>query len=183
MKAALELLKVQFPEDVTATYTSPSGDDYAVVRAPAIREVARFCKEHPDLDFKMFLSVCVVDRLFLPENDPRFEVVYHLRQAREPWKKLHLKAYVTEDHPELPSVQPVWKGADWWERYCWDFYGVRFAGHPDLRRVLLYEEFQGHPLRKDYPLKGRQPLVAERDFRDIVRGPGAAPPAPPSTKS
>ncbi|HEY3448165.1 MAG TPA: NADH-quinone oxidoreductase subunit C [Myxococcales bacterium] len=177
MKAALERLKARFPDAVTEVYSSPRGDDYVVVKAEALREVARFCKDDAELDLKMFLSVCVVDRLLLPNNDPRFEVVYQVRQGREPFKKLHLKAFVTEAAPELPSLQPVWKGADWWERYSWDFYGIRFTGHPNLRRVLLYEEFQGHPLRKDYPMKARQPLVAERDFVDKIRGPGAASPA------
>jgi NADH-quinone oxidoreductase subunit C len=180
MKAALERLKSQFPEWVTTTYTTPHGDDYAVVKAAGLVEVARFCKEDPELDFKLFVSTCAVDRLLLPESDPRFEVIHQIRQGRAPWKKLHLKVFVPEPNPELPSLQPVWKGADWWERYCWDFYGIRFSGHPDLRRVLLYEEFQGHPLRKDYPVKGRQPLVAERDFRDLVRGPGASSPSSPA---
>jgi NADH-quinone oxidoreductase subunit C len=177
MRDALERLKARFPEAVTATYASPHGDDYAVVKPEAIAEVARFCKEDPALDLKMFLSVCVVDRLHLSEAEPRFELVYQLRQGRPPFKKLHLKTFVAEEKPELPSVQPVYRGANWWERYAWDFYGIRFAGHPDLRRVLLYEEFVGHPLRKDYPMKKRQPLVPERDFVDKIRGPGAAAPS------
>ena len=178
MKAALERLKGRFPEQITSTYSTPKGDDVAVVKAEAIRDVARFCKDDPELDFRLFLSVCVVDRLLLPENEPRYEVVYNLRQGKAPFKKVCLKAFVTEEHAELPSCQPVWRGADWWERYCFDFYGVKFTGHPNLKRILLYEEFQGHPLRKDYPLKGRQPLVSERNFKDIIRGPGAAPPVP-----
>jgi NADH-quinone oxidoreductase subunit C len=176
MKVALERLKGLFPTAITQVYTTPRGDDYVVVQPSGLAEVALRCKEDPELDFKLFLSTCAVDRLLLPENEPRFEVIHQIRQGREPWKKLHLKIFVSERSPELPSVQPIWKGADWWERYCWDFYGIRFTGHPDLRRVLLYEEFQGHPLRKDYPMKGRQPLVAERDFRDLVRGPGASAP-------
>ncbi len=176
MQAALERLKARFPEAVTQTYTTPQGDDVAVVDAKSIREVAEFCKNDPEMDFKSFLSACTVDRMLLPENSPRFEMNYFIRQMRAPFKKLHLKTFVSEDAPELPSLQPVWKGADWWERYCFDFYGVRFTGHPNLKRILLYEEFQGHPLRKDYPTKGRQPLVAERRFDDIIRGPGAAPP-------
>jgi NADH-quinone oxidoreductase subunit C len=176
MQTFLDRLKAQFPEAVTRTYASPRGDDYAVVLPTAIREVAAFCKADPELDLKICLSVCAVDRLLLTENEPRFEIIYQLRQGRPPWKKVHLKTHVGEDSPSLPSVQPVWKGADWWERYCYDFYGIRFEGHPDLRRILLYEEFKGHPLRKDYPTKARQPLVAERNFRDIIRGPGATPP-------
>jgi len=177
MRAPLDHLKDRFPDDVLSTYSTPQGDDFAVVKASAIRAIAQHCKEDPELDFRLFLSVCVVDRLLLPESTPRFELVYQLRQGRAPWRKLHLKTHVSEQEPELDSVQPVWKGADWWERYAFDFYGVRFRGHPNLKRVLLYEEFQGHPLRKDYPLRGRQPLVENREFDDAVRGPGAAPPA------
>jgi NADH-quinone oxidoreductase subunit C len=177
MKAALQRLKARFPDDVTDVYSTPGGEDCAVVKPQAICEIARFCKEDEELCFTMFLSVCAVDRLLLPKNEPRFELVYLLRQGREPFGKLLLKTFVGEERPELPSVQPVWKGADWWERYTWDFYGVRFTGHPDLRRILLYEEFEGHPLRKDYPVKGRQPLMAERDFADRIRGPGAAAPS------
>jgi NADH-quinone oxidoreductase subunit C len=176
MQAALEILSRRFPGQVTRVHHTPQGDDFAVVERTALLEVARFCKEERALDLRMFLSLCAVDRLLLPENDPRFELVYQLRQGSEPFKKLHLKVLVPEDSPEVPSVQPVWKGADWWERYTFDFYGIRFSGHPDLRRILLYEEFQGHPLRKDYPLKGRQPLIPERGIKDLVRGPGAARP-------
>ena len=74
----------------------------------------------------------------------------------------------------VPSVAGVWRGADWFERECFDMYGIRFNGHPDLRRILMYEEFVGHPLRKDYPHRGRQPLVPERRVDDIYRGPGPA---------
>ena len=72
----------------------------------------------------------------------------------------------------VESVTPVWRGADWFERYCFDMYGIRFSGHPDMRRLLMYDEFVGHPLRKDYPLRGRQPLVVEREVKDVYRGPG-----------
>jgi NADH-quinone oxidoreductase subunit C len=177
MKAALEQLKTRFPEAVLSTSTNEGGDDFVVVQAAAIREVARHCKESPELDLRLLLSICAVDRLLLPESEPRFELVYSLRQGRAPWKKLHLKTRVSEQQPELDSVQPVWRGADWWERYVFDFYGIRFRGHPDLRRVLLYDGFEGHPLRKDYPLRGRQPLIENRAVEEAVRGPGAAPPA------
>jgi NADH-quinone oxidoreductase subunit C len=81
---------------------------------------------------------------------------------------------VPENDAILPSVTGIWRGADWFERYCFDMYGIRFSNHPDLRRLLMYDEFEGNPLRKDYPLKGRQPLVAEREIHDIYRGPGPA---------
>jgi NADH-quinone oxidoreductase subunit C len=73
-----------------------------------------------------------------------------------------------------PSLTSVWRGADWFERYCFDMYGIRFTGHPDLRRLFMYDEFVGHPLRKDYPLRGRQPLVPEREVDERFRGPGPA---------
>lgn len=174
MKTALAGLAARFPQEVEKVYSTPQGDDYVVVRPAGLRAVAQACKAD---GFTLFVSMCAVDRLLLPEPTPRFEVVYQVRQGQEPFKKLHLKTFVPEEKPELDSLQPVWKGADWFERYAWDFYGLRFLGHPDLRRVLLYEEFQGHPLRKDYPMRKRQPLVAERTFPDLIRGPGAATPA------
>jgi NADH-quinone oxidoreductase subunit C len=79
---------------------------------------------------------------------------------------------VPESDLSVPSVTGVWRGADWFERYCWDMYGIRFPGHPDHRRLFMYDEFVGHPLRKDYPLRGRQPLTPERDVPDLFRGPG-----------
>ena len=100
-------------------------------------------------------------------REPRFEVVYHLasidteRHGTEPCelrRRLRLKVPVAEDPCELRSVVELWPAANWMEREAWDLYGVRFEGHPDLRRILLYEEFQGHPLRKDYPKERRQPL-------------------------
>ncbi len=171
MKELLEGLKSRFPEAITSAYTSPRGDDYLVVKPESLPEVARCLRD--EHHFTLYIDTCGIDRLLLPENDPRFEVICTVRQGQAPWKKLHLKAFVAEASPELPSLAGVWKGADWWERYTFDMYGIRFTGHPDLRRILLYEEFQGHPLRKDFPLRGRQPLVAERNFQDLTRGPGA----------
>ncbi len=77
-----------------------------------------------------------------------------------------MKARVPEDDPRIDSVVPVWRGANWLERETWDMYGIRFDGHPDLRRIYLYEEFEGHPLRKDYPKERRQPLVTRADLDD-----------------
>jgi NADH-quinone oxidoreductase subunit C len=106
-------------------------------------------------------------------TEPRFEVVYNLlsipRTAR-----IRLRVKVPEGDCAVPSVTGVWRGADWFERYCFDMYGIRFTGHPDLRRLFMYDEFVGHPLRKDYPLRGRQPLVPERDVHENIRGPGPA---------
>jgi NADH-quinone oxidoreductase subunit C len=91
-------------------------------------------------------------------EEPRFEVVYHLYSVSKK-QRVRLKARVSEASPELPSATSLWASANWMEREVWDLYGVRFRGHPDLRRILLYEGFEGHPLRKDYPKEKRQPLV------------------------
>ncbi len=96
----------------------------------------------------------------------RFQVVYHLRSTKT-GKRLRLKAPVDEgdngENPEIDSVTSLWKSALWADRETWDMFGIKFRGHPDLRRILMYEEFVGHPLRKDYPKEKRQPLV-RRDF-------------------
>jgi NADH-quinone oxidoreductase subunit C len=93
---------------------------------------------------------------------PRFEVVYHLYSMSQ-GHRLRVKILVEEADPAVPSLSALWHAANWLEREVWDMFGIRFDGHPDLRRILMYPEFQGHPLRKDYPVAKRQPLVPERD--------------------
>jgi len=95
-------------------------------------------------------------------REPRFEVVYQLNSLTQ-HHRLRVKAPVPGDDPSIASVTPLWKSALWAEREVWDLFGIRFVGHPDLRRILMYPEFEGHPLRKDYPVNKRQPLVPERD--------------------
>jgi NADH:ubiquinone oxidoreductase subunit C len=98
-------------------------------------------------------------RLILPGRGPlpRFAVVYHLFSTNL-IHRLRIKCRVPEDDPTIPSVTPVWAGANWLERETYDLYGIQFAGHPDLRRIYLYEEFIGHPLRKDYAKHDEQPI-------------------------
>ncbi|MBN2361487.1 MAG: NADH-quinone oxidoreductase subunit C [Deltaproteobacteria bacterium] len=97
-----------------------------------------------------------------PGATARFEVVYHLLSLARGWR-LRVKVPLTEQDPLVDSLVPVYQSADWFEREAWDLYGIRFEGHPDLKRILLYEEFIGHPLRKDYPINRRQPLVPMKD--------------------
>jgi len=170
---ALTLVQEKFPDAFAEQYTDRTGGAWAVVKAEHLRQVMAHLKDDPHLDFKLFLSIDAVDRLQLEHNDPRFEVVYFLYSVSRN-EHVRLKVRVPEKAPEVPSITSIFQGADWWERFVWDFYGIRFAGHPDLRRILLYEEFKGHPLRKDYPLRERQPLVPERPIRDIFRGPGTS---------
>jgi NADH-quinone oxidoreductase subunit C len=172
-KFALDKVSEAFPNALAERYVDRTGDEWGVVHPESIREVVSHLKNSPELDFKLFLSMDAVDRLHLPVSTPRFEVVYLLHSVTRN-EKVRLKVRVSEDRPEIPTITSVYQGANWYERFCWDFYGIRFLGHPDLRRILMYEEFKGHPLRKDYGLRERQPLIPERPIRDIFRGPGTS---------
>ncbi len=160
-REVLDALERRFGEAILETHDH-RGDETALVVPERIREICQFLRDDPELDFGAVMDVTCVDRLHLKPSTPRFEVVYHLYSFRKK-HRVRLKARVPEEDPVLPSVTPVWKGANWFEREVYDMYGVRFEGHPDLRRILLYPEFEGHPLRKDYPLDGEQPLVTMRD--------------------
>jgi NADH-quinone oxidoreductase subunit C len=150
----LARLRERFPEAVVATHAW-RGDPTAQVQPASIVEICTFLRDDPALAFDLLVDVTAVDYL---GSVPRFEVVYHLCSlARR--HRLRLKARLPEEEPRIPSVVPVWRGADWLERETYDMYGIVFAGHPDLRRIYLYEQFRGHPLRKDYPKEKRQPLI------------------------
>jgi len=167
-KAVLSALAERFPGDVYEPYEGVGGDDCAFVHKSQIVEVCRFLKTDPAMAFNMAPYITAVDYLGL---EPRFEIVYQLLSTTKN-HRVRLRVKVPESDLEVPSVTSVWRGADWFERYCFDMYGIRFRNHPDMRRLLMYDEFVGHPLRKDYPLRGRQPLVQEREVSDIYRGPG-----------
>lgn len=139
------------------------GDHTAVVAREGLLDVLRWCRDEPDLAFDMLMDLTAVDYSRFPgrEHGPRFEVVYHLYSLRHN-HRLRLKVPVGEEDPVVPSAVALWPIANWLEREVWDMFGIRFAGHPDLRRLLLYEEFVGHPLRKDYPVNRRQPLIGPR---------------------
>jgi NADH-quinone oxidoreductase subunit C len=136
------------------------GDHTAVVAAEGIVDALRFCRDEPDLGFDMLMDLTAVDYLKYPgrEDGPRFDVVYHLYSVTHN-HRVRLKVPVEQDAPSVPTATALWPIANWLEREVWDMYGIRFDGHPDLRRLLLYEEFIGHPLRKDYPMERRQPLI------------------------
>jgi len=131
------------------------GDATAIVPKERLVEVMRFLRDDPETAFEMLTDVTCVDYL---GQEPRFEMVYHLYSLTKN-QRLRVKARVAEQSCEIESLCSLWASANWMEREVFDLYGVRFTGHPDLRRILLYDEFQGHPLRKDYPKERRQPLV------------------------
>lgn len=164
-KALLDLLRRHFPDDVLAVH-SQLGDDTALVRPEAWHAIAQFLRDDPRTQLSMLVDLTAVD---YPEREPRFEVVVHLHSL-ERGHRLRLKSLVGDaagERAEIASLSDLWASANWAERECWDMFGVRFVGHPDLRRMLLYPEFVGHPLRKDYPAERTQPLVPYREVADI----------------
>lgn len=157
----LEYLKERWSERILETHDF-RGDETVVMRPEGLREAFRALKEEPKLAFNFLTDITCVD--YLGKKEPRFEVVYHLCSMRTR-RRLRVKVPVPEADPTVESLTPLWHGANWLEREVWDMFGIRFLGHPDLRRILLYEEFQGHPLRKDYPVNLWQPLVPEREVK------------------
>jgi NADH-quinone oxidoreductase subunit C len=158
-RAALDILVGRFPDGVIETHAF-RGDETAVVRRANVKEILKFLRDDPETSFEMLADLTCVDYL---GKTPRFEVVYHLHSLTKR-HRLRIKAGVPEEAPTIDTVTDLWLAAGWLEREVWDLYGVRFEGHPDLRRILLYEEFVGHPLRKDYPTDKRQPLVRRPDL-------------------
>jgi NADH-quinone oxidoreductase subunit C len=113
--------------------------------------VCRFLKDGPEIAFDFLSSVVGVDRLNMGDNSPRFEVVYHVYSIQYK-RRLRLKVRIHEGEA-VPSVTGVWESANWHEREVYDLFGVPFEGHPDLRRILMPDDWEGHPLRKDYPVE------------------------------
>jgi NADH-quinone oxidoreductase subunit C len=157
--SVLAELAERFGASIVETHEQ-HGDHIVVVARDALATFLRDCRDVPTLAFDMLTDLTAVDYLKYPgrEDGPRFEVVYHLYSLRHN-RRLRVKVRLEEDDAEVPTAVPLWPIADWLEREVWDMFGVRFEGHPDLRRLLLYEEFVGHPLRKDYPINRRQPLI------------------------
>ena len=163
---AADVIAALTPHVPGAAYEAGASVDFPAIYVPADRLVStcRALTVPPDFRFNVLVEVTAAD--YFP-RDPRFEVVYHLLSVPNR-RRLRLKVRVP-DGGTVPTVQEVWPSAGWLEREVWDMFGIRFEGHPDLRRILLPEEFAAHPLRKDYPLQGR----GERhNFPVLTRGQG-----------
>jgi NADH-quinone oxidoreductase subunit C len=142
--------------------------DQAVVVVPpaALVDAARVLRDTPELNFSLLAEMTAAD--YWPK-DPRFEVVYHLANIGVKdfpragmggtAARLRLKVRIGGESPELPTVLGIWPNADWYEREVYDLFGVVFAGHPDLRRILMPEDWEGHPARKDYPVQVKVPVT------------------------
>lgn len=124
-----------------------------------VRSIFKVLRDHERFLFNMLIDVTAVD--WMDRREPRFDVVYQLLSLTHN-HRLCIKAQLPEDRPEIESVRALWPAANFLEREVWDMYGVSFKGHGDQRRILLYDEFVGHPLRKDYPIRGKQPRLELR---------------------
>ena len=153
----LRLLRENCADAVLDTLL-PQGDPTAIVRPEFLLKVIDFLKNDARLQFNVLIDITALD---YPERNPRFDLVYHFLSL--PFnRRLRLKAPVGGAEPAVDSLTPWWGSANWLEREVWDMFGIRFTGHPDLKRILMYEEFQGHPLRKDYPIDKRQPRIGPK---------------------
>lgn len=161
----LDRLQQHFGDAIVETH-SQHGNETAVVAAESLYDVAQFLRDDPEMQFDMPTDCTAVDWMDR-YSWGRFEVVYHLYSTTQK-HRVRLKVRVPEADPSCPSLTPLWEGMNWHEREAWDMYGIRFQGHPKLKRILMYEEFKGHPLRKDYPIDGRQPLIEMRPVKEVA---------------
>lgn len=149
----VEALKRDHPEWVGEVIEA-FGEVTAVVPREYIAEICSFLKTSPVSQFDFLADLCGVDRGV--EEEPRFEVNYHLFSTIT-FQRLRLKVVLNEQDVHVPTVTGVWRTANWHERETYDLMGIIFDGHPDLRRILLPDDWQGHALRKDFPLRGYEP--------------------------
>ncbi len=156
----LDRLAAEFTQGEILATGSQHGNEWARVAPAHWLKIVRFLHDDPACAMDMFIDLTCVDRLGFPGavEQARFDVVVHLYSITKK-HRVRLLAGLPEANPEIDSLVSLWPGANWFEREAYDLYGVRFIGHPDLRRILMYPEFIGHPLRKDYPKEKRQPLV------------------------
>jgi NADH-quinone oxidoreductase subunit C len=169
------MTSADLPTAITARFGSAvgeaggfRGETTLIVQPASLAAVCEFCRD--ELGFDLLLDISSVDHL---DQDPRYEVVYELYSLSS---QIHLRLKTTADtvSPEVTSVAELWPGADWHEREIWDMMGIRFTGHPDLRRIIMWEGYPYHPLRKDFPLEGKAsdaPGVAFTEPAPLAGGP------------
>jgi NADH-quinone oxidoreductase subunit C len=186
----IEAVRERFPDAVQASHLY-RGDATVILDPASLVEAARFIRNDPSLKMNLLVDLSAVDYLTfgkrplpaffassgvsvrpssqIPDEDPwpglpetRFAVVYHFYSVAHK-HRLRIVVPVEESVAEVDTLTGLWAGANWLEREVWDMFGIRFRGHPDLKRILMYDEFEGHPLRKDYPVRKRQPLIGPRN--------------------
>jgi NADH-quinone oxidoreductase subunit C len=157
-------VKEKFPDDVLSIEEF-RGQVSVLVKKNNIFEICRYLRENPEFSMDHLRDLSGAD--YLGKKDARFEVVYHLYSLGHR-HMLRLRAQVPEDDCSLRTVSSIWQGAGAHERECYDLFGIVFDGHPDLRRILMPEDWEGHPLRKDYPVKGPDPENEWHGFREVL---------------
>lgn len=163
-KKVLTALQKRFKAQILDSHAHV-GDETILILPEHLIEIATFLRNDPKMSFEALSDITAVDYL---HRKPRYEVVYHFYSMTLK-HRLRVKVMVEEGQELVPSLTAIWRAANWAEREVWDMFGVRFEGHPDLRRILMYEEFEGHPLRKDYPIQQSQPRMDLRQReRDAV---------------
>ncbi len=153
------------PRDVIRT-EGVCGELVVVARTAAITDVLTFLRSDSNCQFKVLVDICGVD---YPQREPRFEVVYNLLSLTQN-QRIRVKVMVDEDTP-VPTATTIYSAANWFERETWDLYGIMFSDHPDLRRILTDYGFEGHPLRKDFPLTGRVEVRYDEIQKRVVYDP------------
>ncbi|NIN39306.1 MAG: NADH-quinone oxidoreductase subunit C [Gammaproteobacteria bacterium] len=153
-------------DDVLESYEIANGELTITVAPSEIINVLRFLRDDPSLQFVCLIDICGVD---YPERTRRFDVVYHLLSPRQN-ARIRVKVATGEDMP-IASATEIYAGADWYEREAYDLFGILFTGHPDLRRLLTDYGFQGHPLRKDFPLTGFVEVRYDDEQKRVVYEP------------
>lgn len=142
-------IKSRYPLEIIEVIEA-YGQTSIKVKKERIKEIMGFLHDTANLNFDYLEDLCGVD--YLGKKEPRFEVVYHLFSMKHR-HMIRIKAGVSDEDCSIDSVEGIWKGAEWHERECYDMFGIKFNGHPDLRRILMPEDWDGHPLRKDYQLE------------------------------
>ncbi len=147
----IDRLRAWKPESVSQV-VEYRGETTIVVPHKLLLATAKQCKEDPELNFNQLSDATCVDRF---PNEPRFELNYQLLSIPR-LARIRLRSSVSGQQPVIDSLEPVWPGANWMEREIFDLFGIRFEGHSDLRRILLPDEFEGAPLRRDFPVEGKR---------------------------
>ncbi len=165
LKDLADHLAAAFPQDVTETEIA-RGELMATVGRDALLRVLTFLRDDPKCLFAMLVDICGVD---YPDRAERFDVVYNLLSLKHN-QRIRLKVLTGEESP-VPSATAIYSAAGWFEREAWDLYGIYFADHPDLRRILTDYGFEGHPMRKDFPLTGYVELRYDESQKRVVYEP------------
>jgi NADH-quinone oxidoreductase subunit C len=155
-------IKEKFPKAILDVKTYK--DELTLyIEKESIYKVAKYLRDNDELAFDFLSDLCGVDKTRL-DNNNSFEVVYHLYSLKRN-HRVRLKVQIPASKPTISTVTNVWKTANWHEREAYDMFGIVFEGHPSLERILTPDGFEGHPLRKDYPLRGRQPESLRKVYR------------------